>query len=130
GRMPTLEPAPGIAPSYLQYPRSASLKMLWGHETGVPDRLRSGDLLLERRPPSTRPVEVCHGRSLQRHQRVHERVPAAKRKGNWISGRHQSDEHPDGACFGRPVHFETHRATAAIDQSDLAGWIGQIRILR
>src|SRR5438445_8619693 len=30
------------------YQGSASLKMLWEHETGVPDRLRSGDLLLER----------------------------------------------------------------------------------
>ncbi len=43
-----LEPPPGVAPSWLPYQRSASLKMLWEHETGVPDRLRSGDLLLER----------------------------------------------------------------------------------
>ena len=43
-----MDPPPGIAPSWLPYQRSASLKMLWGLKTGVPDRLRSGDLLHER----------------------------------------------------------------------------------
>jgi len=73
-----LEPPPGIAPSWLPYQRSSSLKMLWGRSDwsardglhvqgclirsqvgllfpvnhspgiGVPDRLRSGDLLRER----------------------------------------------------------------------------------
>jgi hypothetical protein len=31
-----LEPPPGIAPNWLPYQRSASLKMLWGHETWRP----------------------------------------------------------------------------------------------
>jgi len=43
-----MEPPPGIAPRWLPYQRSASLKMLWGRKIGVPDRLRSGDLLHER----------------------------------------------------------------------------------
>jgi len=31
-----LEPPPGIAPNSLPYQRSASLKMLWGHENWRP----------------------------------------------------------------------------------------------
>ena len=31
-----LEPPPGIAPNYLPYQRSASLKMLWGRENWCP----------------------------------------------------------------------------------------------
>jgi len=31
-----MEPPPGIAPNWLPYQRSASLKMLWGHENWRP----------------------------------------------------------------------------------------------
>ena len=62
------------------------------------------------------------------HQRVHKRVPTAKGERNWISSRDQSDQHADGAGLGRPVHLETHVASAPVNQGDVTGGVCEIGI--
>ena len=78
---------------------------------------RSGDIRLDR-----------VGEALLDHQGRHERVATAEGEGDRVTGRHQPDQHPDGPRLGGAVHLEADVARAAVDQGDLAGGIGEVRI--
>ena len=52
---------------------------------------------------------------LRDDERLDERVATAKSERDRVAWRDQPEQHANGARLGRPIHFQTDRAPAAID---------------